>query len=196
MPYWSWVQCLSCQHQRPPRSHHCPLCKACILKRDHHCFFSGVCIAANNQRFFLAFLFWTVPLTIIGVVHILPHAYYTVLPEHDANLYHLLIPPYTLILAIFGYSSYAIPLYSAILCSLIFFLIFGITHFSGWVYKLVSNRTGFEQENGIKLTDTRPVNERLKAALGNRWWIGILIPCNHSSMKPSEDSILWPSIKP
>ena len=43
-PYWSWKPCLICQVQRPPRVHHCPLCKMCVLKRDHHCFFTGSCV--------------------------------------------------------------------------------------------------------------------------------------------------------
>ena len=43
-PYWSWKPCLICQVQRPPRVHHCPLCKMCMLKRDHHCFFTGSCV--------------------------------------------------------------------------------------------------------------------------------------------------------
>ena len=43
-PYWSWKPCLICQVQRPPRVHHCPLCRMCVLKRDHHCFFTGSCV--------------------------------------------------------------------------------------------------------------------------------------------------------
>ncbi len=43
-PYWSWKPCLICQVQRPPRVHHCPLCRMCVLKRDHHCFFTNSCV--------------------------------------------------------------------------------------------------------------------------------------------------------
>ena len=41
----------------PPRSHHCILCRKCILARDHHCFFTGSCVGLSNQRYFVAYCF-------------------------------------------------------------------------------------------------------------------------------------------
>ncbi|RYG53531.1 DHHC zinc finger domain-containing protein [archaeon] len=29
--------CRKCDSERPPRTHHCQVCKRCILKMDHHC---------------------------------------------------------------------------------------------------------------------------------------------------------------
>ena len=29
--------CKACQRHKPPRTHHCSICKSCILKMDHHC---------------------------------------------------------------------------------------------------------------------------------------------------------------
>jgi hypothetical protein len=29
--------CKACARHKPPRSHHCSICKSCILKMDHHC---------------------------------------------------------------------------------------------------------------------------------------------------------------
>lgn len=29
--------CNKCGHYKPPRSHHCRVCKRCVLRMDHHC---------------------------------------------------------------------------------------------------------------------------------------------------------------
>ncbi|XP_071835192.1 probable palmitoyltransferase ZDHHC24 [Apostichopus japonicus] len=53
-----WEYCVPCQHYYPPRAHHCPVCKRCILKRHAHCFVVGVCLGHRNLRFFLVFTFY------------------------------------------------------------------------------------------------------------------------------------------
>jgi len=32
-----WTVCTRCETFRPPRAHHCRICKRCIKKLDHHC---------------------------------------------------------------------------------------------------------------------------------------------------------------
>jgi palmitoyltransferase len=32
---WRW--CSRCQAPKPPRAHHCSVCRRCVLKMDHHC---------------------------------------------------------------------------------------------------------------------------------------------------------------
>ena len=29
--------CKKCNLSKPPRTHHCSICKVCVLKMDHHC---------------------------------------------------------------------------------------------------------------------------------------------------------------
>jgi len=57
LPDSSWSECTNCG-KIPPRTHHCPLCKHCILRRDHHCFFTACCVGEENQRFFIVFCFY------------------------------------------------------------------------------------------------------------------------------------------
>lgn len=49
--------CHTCHIFRPPRSHHCSICDACIEKQDHHCIWLGVCIGRRNYIFFVVFIF-------------------------------------------------------------------------------------------------------------------------------------------
>lgn len=48
--------CETCRIWRPPRSHHCADCGACIERFDHHCGVVGNCIGGGNHRFFAGFL--------------------------------------------------------------------------------------------------------------------------------------------
>ena len=43
---------------KPPKSHHCSTCKACIARMDHHCPWVNNWIGINNQKAFLLFCFY------------------------------------------------------------------------------------------------------------------------------------------
>lgn len=32
-----WTVCARCETYRPPRAHHCRICRRCIRRMDHHC---------------------------------------------------------------------------------------------------------------------------------------------------------------
>ncbi|XP_064617211.1 palmitoyltransferase ZDHHC3-like [Liolophura sinensis] len=53
-----WTVCMKCETYRPPRAHHCRICRRCIRRMDHHCPWINNCVGEYNQRYFIQFLFY------------------------------------------------------------------------------------------------------------------------------------------
>eukprot|EP00755_Sulcionema_specki_P021524 Sspe_Gene.13464::Locus_4607_Transcript_1_1_Confidence_1.000_Length_1132::g.13464::m.13464/K20028/ZDHHC2_15_20; palmitoyltransferase ZDHHC2/15/20 len=47
------VFCVTCQHWKPDRTHHCSICRRCILRYDHHCPWIDNCVGYYNHKYFL-----------------------------------------------------------------------------------------------------------------------------------------------
>ncbi|GAW81275.1 palmitoyltransferase [Plasmodium gonderi] len=50
--------CKWCCKFKPDRTHHCRVCKTCILKMDHHCPWIYNCVGYNNHKYFMLSLIY------------------------------------------------------------------------------------------------------------------------------------------
>ncbi|WVQ79515.1 hypothetical protein IAT38_001614 [Cryptococcus sp. DSM 104549] len=51
-------RCRKCDGPKPERTHHCSVCKRCVLMMDHHCPWINGCVGLHNQRHFVLFMAW------------------------------------------------------------------------------------------------------------------------------------------
>jgi len=41
-------ECDKCKAWKPPRAHHCKICKKCVFRMDHHCEWINNCVGFHN----------------------------------------------------------------------------------------------------------------------------------------------------
>ena len=190
-PYWSWVPCLMCNRPRPPRCHHCTICRQCVLKRDHHCYFIRACVGVNNQRYFLFYLFWCILLIVTGISHLGKFYLDTVLPV--SSVWDLFIP-FNVVHVFTGQLSVSHLYFISVLWGVCLFLPIAVGMFSFGLYLTMLGLTKFEKDHVIKVKDTRTVAARVQATLGRKWGVTLLFPLCASSTV-TEDAVNWPFIK-
>ncbi|KAF1981551.1 zf-DHHC-domain-containing protein [Aulographum hederae CBS 113979] len=51
--------CRTCNMEKPARSKHCSICRACVARCDHHCVWVNNCLGHGNYKYFLYLLLST-----------------------------------------------------------------------------------------------------------------------------------------
>ncbi|KAF8402941.1 hypothetical protein HHK36_011034 [Tetracentron sinense] len=60
--------CQKCSQFKPPRAHHCRVCKRCVLRMDHHCIWINNCVGHANYKVFFVFVTYAVISSIYSLV--------------------------------------------------------------------------------------------------------------------------------
>ncbi|KAJ8753970.1 hypothetical protein K2173_001868 [Erythroxylum novogranatense] len=60
--------CQKCSHYKPPRAHHCRVCRRCVLRMDHHCIWINNCVGHANYKVFFIFVLYAVIACIYSLV--------------------------------------------------------------------------------------------------------------------------------
>lgn len=82
--------CKKCIGPKPARTHHCSVCRRCVLKMDHHCPWFDNCIGFYNHRYF--FMFCT--FITMACIYLISFGFYyyqhQVYPHKNYNVFSLL----------------------------------------------------------------------------------------------------------
>lgn len=175
-------QCTKCNAPKPPRAHHCSICKKCIMKMDHHCPWVNNCVGARNQKHFILFLayvhlqcwgaFWSLGGHFLHAIdmeqHRPPRAF---LGTDDYNIEAVKAD------AARRAAQKMDAVWDTLCCMLIFFIsvVFGLFTFimlCDQFSRVLSNQTGIEELQGSKYK-VRPWRELMQEVMGRgpswRW---------------------------
>ena len=97
--------CDACDQKKPPRCHHCSICRMCIVNMDHHCPWVCNCVGYLNKKFFILFLFYAW----FGSILIIVLTFKTLLPYllvKRSRRYRLSSSPLTFIASILSLSFF------------------------------------------------------------------------------------------
>lgn len=67
--------CDKCSTYRPPRAHHCRVCRRCVLRMDHHCMWVNNCIGYWNYKAFFVLVFYGTISSIYSTVMVITCAF-------------------------------------------------------------------------------------------------------------------------
>lgn len=124
--------CQKCSHYKPPRAHHCRVCKTCVLKMDHHCVWINNCVGHANYKIFLVFLLHAVFTSIHSMIVLVGCAVHGIHKDQQQS----------------GGSTRT----SYIICGILLFpLTFALTVLLGWhIYLVLRNKTTIEHHEGVR----------------------------------------------
>ena len=156
-------RCQQCYVVRPPRVHHCSICKGCIMKMDHHCPWINNCIGQFTQKFFIllcGYSFCGCCETIIIVL------YYMVYKSHMVGT------SWKMIMLIFFQMFFAIV-----------FIIFTVCMLNEQ-WNIIQNDTMMIDIKKKKFTEKRDLNEVMNETFGKGFDLGWFLPIKVGGYRP------------
>ncbi|XP_059666049.1 probable protein S-acyltransferase 15 [Cornus florida] len=60
--------CDKCSAYKPPRAHHCRVCRRCVLRMDHHCLWINNCVGHRNYKAFVVLVLYATMASIYSSV--------------------------------------------------------------------------------------------------------------------------------
>ncbi len=163
----------------------------CAVINNYGCQFCRSCIGLRNQRYFIVFTFWASVATIYCFVMSCMFIWKEVFKTN--NVFDLILP-ITVIRWIFGYVR---SLY-LVMCILLYSLVWFMGTSVGFLieqYKICCKGvTSFEEDNNIKVTNTRSPSENIKGVMGEKWWWNFIIPM-HFFYPSLDDGVRWKHVK-
>lgn len=161
-----------CEKHAPPRTWHCNVCNACILKREHHCGFTGCCIGFYNFRFFYYFLLYLFVSTIYATYF--THFFIWSLVE-EANWTHIVRIAMPLSIIFFGIDTSWTQVYMFYYSVTIIGCGFSGVMLYQQCYVLFRNQTSYDRNKSNPIYNSA-LKKNIQDSLGTRWYLTWISP--------------------
>eukprot|EP00268_Persea_americana_P017731 TRINITY_DN1858_c0_g1_i1.p1 TRINITY_DN1858_c0_g1~~TRINITY_DN1858_c0_g1_i1.p1 ORF type:complete len:283 (-),score=23.48 TRINITY_DN1858_c0_g1_i1:465-1313(-) len=124
--------CQKCSHYKPPRAHHCRVCRKCVLRMDHHCVWINNCVGHANYKVFFVFVLYSVTACIHSLALLIGSTAYGIHKDQDPS----------------GGSSNT----PYIICGVLLVpLTVALSILLGWhIYLILQNKTTIEYHEGVR----------------------------------------------
>ncbi|KJH43396.1 DHHC zinc finger domain protein [Dictyocaulus viviparus] len=193
--------CERCKLFRNERTHHCSVCRRCILGMDHHCIWINQCVGSHNHRHFFLFISYltgaTFTIVLCGFNTLYDHMYVGISPSNFCSSQLAMAPLQSLICKRGDFARNAVIFCYFISCLL--FVLVGLLTI--WNCFLIS--CGFTYIEYIKQFDDPSKKSSMRINLNkgflNNWksFLGlrrnrtvlrhILLPCSHPPIVHDSD---------
>ncbi|KAL6609219.1 zf-DHHC-domain-containing protein [Neocallimastix sp. 'constans'] len=170
--------CSHCQSYKPPRAHHCSICKHCILKFDHHCIWINNCVGHRNLPFFIRFLFYISLLFTISFVllFLLIKGYINFQDRYHSELYFPVTnvtPLMVIFMLINGILSFV--LYCFILSMALYQIIYLVRNVTRIERIQVSRVAKLVERGTLEVSQSYPYDlglfQNIEQVFGKKYWL-------------------------
>lgn len=133
--------CQKCESYKPPRAHHCRVCKRCVLRMDHHCIWINNCVGHNNYKAFFLFVLYAVLACSYALVILAGYAFDFLSEREGRQGSGQHVSP-----------SVSAPVLLKVVCTVILLpLTVALIVLFGWhIYLLLNNKTTIEYHEGVR----------------------------------------------
>lgn len=140
---------------KPPRAHHCKLCRRCIFRMDHHCPWINNCVGLANQKLFMLFLGYTALCSVVTIVLIVGSAVVSVWKMKSWEEAE--------------FTQTNTLLSSLVTLECMAAILFVVDFLKEQIESIQTNQTLVETYQGTHGTITT-FDEHFRAVFGDRWW--------------------------
>ncbi|KAK3106438.1 hypothetical protein FSP39_020027 [Pinctada imbricata] len=184
--------CDKCEIFKPLRTHHCKICKKCVLMRDHHCYIVGTCIGYKNQRYFVVLTFYTV---LVGLLFgYFQYRYLNLVYWPNATSWTDFVLPVTCYRWFMGTIPYRYNLMIYHLYIELFFGLVGFFFFTLQLSLIAKGKTMYEVAKEVPVRVSTSINSHFVSVFGNLWALNFIFPMQ-LILKQNGDGTKWNGVK-
>ena len=168
--------CKKCDAFKPPRTHHCSMCRVCVSRYDHHCDWIDNCVGQDTHKLFWLFLVYATAACAHYFYLLWCYAYYSMRRHSGGGGLGVTAPPPSGDGTFSVTALFALSLFSVVVFALLLFSATFLWYTTG---NLLRNQTSMEADYVMGEPYDRGVLTNLRHVLGPNpalWLLPVAAP--------------------